>query len=121
MPAVGRSRHYCLEDRVAGSAEWSLTMNCLLPSVDALTPLRDHTAHNRASYSLSDSMPSRIAGEMSRRFDEEKLDLHEEVVSTSIFEEIVGSSEAISRVTAQVKRVAPSDATVLITGESGTG
>ena len=38
-----------------------------------------------------------------------------------MFEEIVGSSEAICRVTAQVMRVAPSDVTVLITGESGTG
>jgi formate hydrogenlyase transcriptional activator len=91
------------------------------PSVDALTPLRDHAAHNRASYSLSDTMPSRIAGEMSTRFDEENLDLCEEIVSTSMFEEMVGSSEAISRVTAQVMKVAPSDATVLITGESGTG
>src|SRR6202020_927157 len=53
--------------------------------------------------------------------DEETLDLREEVLSTSMFEEIVGSSEAIGRVTAQVMRVAPSDATVLITGESGTG
>jgi formate hydrogenlyase transcriptional activator len=96
-------------------------MYCLSPSVDTVTPMRDHTAHNRASYSLSDSMPSRIAGEMSRRFDEENLDLREEIVATSMFEEIVGSSEAISRVTAQVKRVAPSDATVLVTGESGTG
>ena len=83
--------------------------------------MRDHAAYNRVSYSLSDSMPSRITGEMSRRFDEEHLDLHEAIVSTSMFEGIVGSSEAISRVIAQVKRVAPSDATVLITGESGTG
>jgi formate hydrogenlyase transcriptional activator len=96
-------------------------MYSLSPSVDALTPMRDHAAHNRASCNLSDSMPNRIAGEMSTRLDEENLDLREEIVSTSMFEEIVGSSEAISRVTAQVKRVAPSDATVLITGESGTG
>jgi transcriptional regulator with GAF, ATPase, and Fis domain len=53
--------------------------------------------------------------------DEETLHLRDEVLSTSMFEEIVGASEAISRVTAQVRRVAPSDATVLITGESGTG
>ena len=53
--------------------------------------------------------------------DDETLDLRDEVLSTSMFEEIVGSSEAICRVTAQVMRVAPSDATVLITGESGTG
>jgi formate hydrogenlyase transcriptional activator len=53
--------------------------------------------------------------------DEETLDLRDEVQSPSMFEEIVGSSDAICRVTAQVMRVAPSDATVLITGESGTG
>jgi formate hydrogenlyase transcriptional activator len=51
----------------------------------------------------------------------EAIDLREEILSTSMFDEIVGSSEAICRVTAQVMRVAPSDATVLITGESGTG
>jgi len=53
--------------------------------------------------------------------DDETLDLRDEVLSTSMFEEIVGSSKAICGVTAQVMRVAPSDATVLITGESGTG
>jgi transcriptional regulator with GAF, ATPase, and Fis domain len=45
----------------------------------------------------------------------------DDILATSMFEEIVGSSEAICRVTAQVTQVAPSDATVLITGESGTG
>ena len=38
-----------------------------------------------------------------------------------MFEEIVGSSEALYRVLADLTRVAPTDATVLITGESGTG
>jgi formate hydrogenlyase transcriptional activator len=56
-----------------------------------------------------------------RDMNEETLYLCDEVLSTSMFEEIVGSSEAICRVTALVMRVAPSDATVLITGESGTG
>lgn len=51
----------------------------------------------------------------------EAIDLRDEVLPASMFEEIVGSSDAIRRVTAQVMRVAPSDATVLITGESGTG
>jgi transcriptional regulator with GAF, ATPase, and Fis domain len=59
---------------------------------------------------------------MRRLRTEEVLNLCDgDILSTSIFEEIVGSSEAICRVTAQVLRVAPSDATVLITGESGTG
>jgi transcriptional regulator with GAF, ATPase, and Fis domain len=99
----------------------SIARECSCARIDALTPMRDFAAHNRAPYSLSHSMPSRIFGEMSKRFDEENFDLREEIVSTSMFEKIVGSSEAISRVTAQVKRVAPSDATALITGESGTG
>jgi formate hydrogenlyase transcriptional activator len=51
----------------------------------------------------------------------ETIDLRGEILSTSVFEEIVGSSNAVRRVTAHVMRVAPSDATVLITGESGTG
>ncbi len=58
---------------------------------------------------------------MSKCVNEEVLDLREEVLSTSMFEEIVGSSEAIRGVAGQGMRVAPSGATVLITGESGTG
>ncbi len=52
--------------------------------------------------------------------DEEDIALSE-FVSTSMFEDIVGSSDAIGRVTDQILKVAPFDATVLITGESGTG
>lgn len=95
-------------------------------SSDWVPSLRSHSkgpvcdsAHS--SYSLSDRMPTRIAEELPICSDEENLDLREEIVATSMFEEIVGSSKAICRVTAQVNRVAPSDATVLITGESGTG
>jgi len=52
---------------------------------------------------------------------QENLALREEIAATSMFEEIVGSSEALDSVLAQVAKVAPTDATVLITGESGTG
>jgi transcriptional regulator with GAF, ATPase, and Fis domain len=51
----------------------------------------------------------------------ENIALREEVALASIFEEIVGSSEALTRVLAHVTKVAPTDATVLIAGESGTG
>ena len=70
---------------------------------------------------LTDDAASRVITGVNRELSEETLDLRDEVLSTSMFEEIVGSSEAICGVTAQVMRVAPSDATVLITGESGTG
>jgi DNA-binding NtrC family response regulator len=61
------------------------------------------------------------SAEMFECFDEKDLDLRDEAASASMFEEIVGSSGAISRVTDQILKVAPSDATVLITGESGSG
>jgi formate hydrogenlyase transcriptional activator len=70
---------------------------------------------------FTDDAASRVITGIDNELNEETLDLRDEILSTSMFEEIVGSSEAICRVTAQVMRVAPSDATVLITGESGTG
>jgi formate hydrogenlyase transcriptional activator len=51
----------------------------------------------------------------------EQVYLREEIERTSMFEEIVGSSEALRRVLEQVSRVAPTDSTVLIQGETGTG
>jgi PAS domain S-box-containing protein len=51
----------------------------------------------------------------------ENIALREEIVRTSMFEEIVGESPALRTVLARVTKVAPTDSTVLITGETGTG
>jgi PAS domain S-box-containing protein len=51
----------------------------------------------------------------------ENLALKEEIDQASLFEEIVGSSAPLRRVLTQVTKVAPTDSTVLITGETGTG
>ncbi len=51
----------------------------------------------------------------------ENLALREEIDRSSMFEEIVGSSEGLRRVLAQVAKVARTDFTVLILGETGTG
>jgi formate hydrogenlyase transcriptional activator len=51
----------------------------------------------------------------------ENLVLREEIEQVSMFEEIVGRSPAIQKVTARVAKVAGTDSTVLITGETGTG
>jgi formate hydrogenlyase transcriptional activator len=51
----------------------------------------------------------------------ENLALKEEIDQTSMFEEIVGASDAIKRVLTVLSKVAPTDSTVLITGETGTG
>src|ERR1700733_6531794 len=79
-------------------------MHCLLPGVDG----------------CRDTHPG-PPNDLRRNVEEENLDVHDEMDSASKFEQIVGSSAAISRVTAQIARVARSEATVLITGESGTG
>jgi PAS domain S-box-containing protein len=51
----------------------------------------------------------------------ENIVLREEIGNTSMFEEIVGESPALQAVLARVAKVAPTDSTVLITGETGTG
>src|SRR5580704_8716858 len=55
------------------------------------------------------------------RLQHENIALREEIDRFSMFEEIVGSCEPMRQVLKQVAKVAPSDATVLILGETGTG
>lgn len=59
--------------------------------------------------------------ELKDRLYEENLALREEVDQASMFEEIIGTSPALRDVLSRVAKVAPSDSTVLITGETGTG
>ncbi len=56
-----------------------------------------------------------------QRVRNENLALREQIDRDSMFEDIVGSSEALRRVLRQVGKVARSDSTVLILGETGTG
>ena len=51
----------------------------------------------------------------------ENIALRDEVDKASMFEEIVGESPALQSVLARVTKVAPTDSTVLLTGETGTG
>ena len=51
----------------------------------------------------------------------ENVALREDIVRSSMFEEIVGSSEPLRKVMDQVSRVSPTDSTVLVLGETGTG
>ncbi len=51
----------------------------------------------------------------------ENIALREEIDRSSMFEEIVGASPALRAVLSRVSKVAPTDSTVLLTGETGTG
>jgi PAS domain S-box-containing protein len=53
--------------------------------------------------------------------DKENIVLREEVDKTSMFQEVVGTSPALQTVLARAAKVAPTDSTVLILGETGTG
>ncbi|HEX9249130.1 MAG TPA: sigma 54-interacting transcriptional regulator [Gemmatimonadaceae bacterium] len=55
------------------------------------------------------------------KIQNENLALREEIDRSLMFEEIVGASAALRGVLAQVTKVAPTDSTVLILGETGTG
>jgi transcriptional regulator with GAF, ATPase, and Fis domain len=55
------------------------------------------------------------------RLKHETVALRGEIDQASMFEEIVGTSAALQRVLSLVSKVAPTDASVLVTGETGTG
>jgi formate hydrogenlyase transcriptional activator len=67
---------------------------------------------------------ARAFGEVSEQKNQlaqEKLYLEDEIRSELNFEEIVGRSEALRKVLEQIETVAPTDSTVLIYGETGSG
>ena len=82
-------------------------------------PLRDEDGRIIRWYSTGTDIDDRKRAE--ERIHKENLALREEIDHSSMFEEIVGSSEALRKVLTQVTKVAPSDSTVLILGETGTG
>jgi len=55
------------------------------------------------------------------RLQEENVALREEIDKASMFEEIVGTSRPLKAVLSRIAKVGPTDSTVLITGETGTG
>jgi len=55
------------------------------------------------------------------KLQQENVALRQEIGRASMFEEIVGTSKPLKAVLSQTAKVAPTDSTVLITGETGTG
>jgi formate hydrogenlyase transcriptional activator len=82
-------------------------------------PLRDDEGRVIGWFSTGTDIDDRKRAE--QRMRDENLALREEVDKASMFEEIVGTSPALRAVLTSVAQVAPTDSTVLITGETGTG
>src|SRR6266446_1132737 len=82
-------------------------------------PVRDEHGRTLRWYATGTDIDDRKRVE--ERTRNENLALREDIDRTSMFEEIIGSSPALQRVLAQVAKVATTDSTVLILGETGTG
>jgi formate hydrogenlyase transcriptional activator len=104
---------YELEVRVRGgdgSFRWFLSR---------FNPLRDDNGQVKTWFIASTDIDDRKRAEEKLR--QENVALREEIDKTSMFEEIVGASSALKTLLSRVSKVAGSDSTVLIAGETGTG
>jgi len=83
------------------------------------SPLRDEQGQITRWYSCGTDIDDRKQAE--DRLRQENVALREEIDKASMFEEIVGTSPELRSVLTRISKVAPSDSTVLVTGETGTG
>ena len=110
---LARGKPFELEQRALGkdgNYRWFLVR---------YNPLRDDQGHIIRWYATGTDIEDRKRAEESMR--DENLALREQIDQAFMFEEIVGSSPALQTVLSSIVKVAPTDSTVLITGETGTG
>jgi len=82
-------------------------------------PLHDDKGQVKRWYAALTDIDERKRAE--ERLQQENVALREEIDKASMFEEIVGTSRSLKAVLSRIAKVAPTDSTVLITGETGTG
>ncbi len=75
----------------------------------------------QVAIALDNALSYQRIEELNERLAEEKVYLEDEIRTDNRFEEIVGQSRALKAILKQVETVAPTDSTVLIYGETGTG
>ncbi len=82
-------------------------------------PLHDDKGQVKRWYVAATDIDGRKRAE--EKLQQENVALREEIDKASMFEEIVGTSKPLKAVLSRIAKVAPTDSTVLITGETGTG
>jgi len=104
-------------DRVLGTLNVASRHNAFSQEdVDLLSQVA-----NQVAIAVENAIAYRQIAELKEKLAEEKLYLEDEIRTEHNFEEIIGESAALKRVLKQVETVAPTDSTVLIQGETGTG
>jgi transcriptional regulator with GAF, ATPase, and Fis domain len=76
---------------------------------------------NQAAIAIKNAQLFTEVAQLKNRLEAENLYLREEIKLDHNFEEIVGESQSIKAVLRQIEQVAPTDSTVLIRGNTGTG
>ena len=76
---------------------------------------------NQIAIAVENALAYREIAELKNKLAEEKLYLEEEIRTEHNFEEVIGESAALKRALSQVETVSPTDSTVLVLGETGTG
>jgi formate hydrogenlyase transcriptional activator len=76
---------------------------------------------NQTALAVENALSYREIQELKEQLSKEKLYLEDEIRTEMNFDQIIGSSTALRRILKQVETVAPTDSTVLIYGETGTG
>ena len=87
--------------------------------ISRAVPLRDEQGNIIRWYGTATDIQDRKQAE--ERVQVENIVLREEIDKASMFEEVVGASPALQTVLSAVSKVAPTDSTVLLTGQTGTG
>ena len=80
-----------------------------------------HQVAKQVAVAVENALAFQQIAELKDKLAKEKLYLEDEIRLDYNFEEIIGDSPALKRVLKQVEIVAPTDSTVLILGETGTG
>jgi formate hydrogenlyase transcriptional activator len=87
-----------------------------------MKPIRRDDGKVQASRSIWVDVTDRVLAEADRaRLQQQNLYLQNEIKAVHNFGELIGQSPALQAVLDKVRSVAPTDASVLITGETGTG
>lgn len=82
--------------------------------------LLQHVA-NQIAIAVENSVAFHQVVDRANKLSEEKLYLQDEIRTEYNFEEIIGESPALKRILDQLQTVAPTDSTILVLGETGTG